>query len=65
MAAETAEDVLVWRVRSVAPNGSRSFYRRSFAYEDWQFAERYAHSLRMRGHEDVQVQLASRDGDSQ
>lgn len=63
--AEASSDVLIWHVRSVAPNGSRSYFRRVFEYEDWQFAERYAQFLRNRGHEDVRVQLASRDGDEE
>lgn len=54
----TEQDILIWHVWSVAPNGSRACCRREFEYEDWQFAERYAHHLRSIGHEDVKVQLS-------
>lgn len=57
-------DSLQWHVYSTSPRGYRSTCRKIFHYDDWQFAEKLAGYLREIGHEDVRVQLASKEEDS-
>lgn len=61
MEAAVEKEVLVWQVFSVAPRGLKSYCRKIFPYDDWQFAEKLAQHLRDHGHEDVRVQLSTRE----
>lgn len=56
------EIFLVWEVWSVSPRGFRQSCKRIFPHEEWQFAEKLAERLRCRGHEDVEVELSTREG---